>query len=323
MKVSRRIPLDRLRPPETDIRQGRPEDQVASLAQSMSANGQLQPALVVPVWPDDVDDPDPDHRDAFLSLLEEVDEYRIVDGETRRQAARMLDWNDLWAWIWPEEPENVTMAQLDANTERISMDDYETVRALAEHKDATGKTLSEMAEETGYAESTLSQYFGALEAWDPLVEAWEDPDSPLELGHVLEINRLEDEDAQGSVLEHVLRHEASVSKTREYVRNKAKELRREAQDEQSPAERQFQGQADRADRETEEIQAPTQPDETCVICGGEAVTRSSAPVCQEDYGTLEQLKAADESFLGQAAGQQGSAQGPSGGPDDRPRPDPE
>jgi hypothetical protein len=105
-RISRAVPLDQLRQPETDVRERRPEDSVKSLAASMGDPnvGQLQDILVHPAG-GELEDP-PASEEALDDLFKAGHPMRVVDGETRSLAARHLGWATVDATIVPEPPED-------------------------------------------------------------------------------------------------------------------------------------------------------------------------------------------------------------------------
>jgi len=319
VRLSRAVPLEQLRPPETDVRQGRPQDQVQSLAASMGDPdvGQLQDVLVHPVDHDELEDIDDD--DDLDALFRDGHPLRIVDGETRRQAAEMLNWHTLQATIVPEPPENTTIAQLDANTERIEMGEFETVRALAMHREETGASLSDMADKTGYSESYLSDVFSTMDSHEDIVEAWRHPEIPIgtsearALKSMLTQNSIEryqqagglgEEAAYQRALEDVRlmidvqqKHNLQTGEFRKRCNRCVKESLDQLADDRDAADKQAEGQAKRAEQAATPQSGPD-PD-PCMVCGSERPRdrRFAVPVCEQDYGMLSDMRAAGDVLL--------------------------
>lgn len=326
MKVSTRVPLDQLRPPEEDVREHRPEQAVQSIAQSMGdpTVGQLQPVLAYPAGWEDLD---LDSQDDLRQLVQDGHDIIVLDGETRRQAAQdILGWHDLWAWIWDEPPENATVAQLDANTERIDMTEYETIRAIVNHKEDTGRTWTEVAEDVGYHPSTLRGYAAVLNGPDWLQDAMQDPDNVIQVGHAREIYKgigqdfreamveLSDLDEDGAkqkamklgrnLVGWANEYGWSVTDTRDAVNRKQQDVLDEL--EIGGGHREHQRQAEKegaaADHGTALNQEP-QPDH-CIICGAQATTRIAIDVCDEDRGMLNNQRQTGEPLMAPAEEQQ-------------------
>jgi len=330
-RISRAIPLDQLRQPETDVRERRPEDAVKSLAASMGdpAVGQLQDILVHPVGAELEEDPATDEDlDALFTAGHPM---RVVDGETRRLAAQHLGWATIDATIVPEPPEDTVVAQLDANTERIEMGQAETVRALYEHYQGTDLTLEDMGDKTGFSASYLSQVFGLMESPDWLREAWRHPDHPLETGHALAVmsmlssNSIEKYAHAGDMTEEEARdhcvddaklmidvqgqHDLQVGDFRERVTRCQRETINEIQDGRSHQERQADGETQRAEGQVDAYQQGDHNHMTCMVCGQDADRKIALDVCQDDYGMLSSMKANSEVLMTQAKSQSSPSSG--------------
>lgn len=295
--VVEHVRIDRLAPPETDVRQGRDRDQVRSIAQSMERSGQLQAAKVYPpdykeLWEDD----DPTHQ-ALRDIAAGEGDLQVEDGWTRREAARVNNWDTLRVEIFPTPAEDTVVAQLEANTERLDMSDYETMIALYDYADDKEFTQAEIAEVVGKARSTVSNWFRALEAPDYLLTAWRDPSTHVEYGHVREILQLPTEDLQRKVLDDAMQYDRSVSMTRETAKNTLKAWKRNQRDQRSKEQRENDGKAARAERQARKEVEQSEDKRTCLIDGNEAVTTIAVPVCKEDYGLLTRLKETGEPLL--------------------------
>lgn len=319
MKIATRVPLDQLRPPESDVREHRPEKQVAGIAQSMGdpSVGQLQPVLAYPAGWDDLDLED---QDDLRQVVRDGHDIVVLDGETRRQAAAdFLGWHDIWCWIWDEPPENPTVAQLDANTERIDMTSFETVRAIVDHKDDSGRTWQEIAEDVGYDPSTLSKYASVLRGPEWIVEPLRDPDHPLEVGHAREIyavtgqkitdafcevGALEEDKArrkQAKLGRHLVGWAAeygwTVTETRQAVERKVNEVLDELEHGGGARERQRQAEKDAAASLHGAPVNQDQDDDECIVCGRRATTKIAIDVCDEDRGLLTDHQAKGEPLM--------------------------
>jgi ParB/RepB/Spo0J family partition protein len=270
----------------------------------MERSGQLQAAKVYPdpAVLEDYDD-DLDVQDLREIAAAECD-LVVEDGWTRREAARINNWKQLRVEIFPDASDDTVVAQLEANTERIDMADYETMQALKTWSDETDKSQAEVAETIGKARSTVSNWFRALDAPEYLTTRWQDPDTHIEYGHVREILRLPTEDLQRKVLEDCLQYDRSVTMTRETAKNTAKAWKRNQQDERSKEEREADGQARRAERQAKQEVARQEDRPDCVLCGAPGKTTIALPVCKEDYGLLTRKKETGEPLLGEVAAEE-------------------
>jgi DNA-binding transcriptional ArsR family regulator len=115
----------------------------------------------------------------------------VIDGWTRKQAVAMLDWPTLRCDIFDELSNAQPALSLAANTRRLPMRDYEEVTALRAIRQEADLSLEELAERTGYAPSTLSNYLSALDQEPEIVAAWKDDSVPVERGHVLALKRVD------------------------------------------------------------------------------------------------------------------------------------
>jgi len=321
-RISRAVPLDQLRQPETDVRERRAEDDIMSLAASMGDPnvGQLQDILVHPVDPDELDEDMT--ADRLDELFRDDHPLRIVDGETRRLAAEKLGWASLDATIVPEPPESTVVAQLDANTERIEMGEAETVRALFEHYQETENTLEDMAEKVGYSRSYLSNVFSLCEMPDWVQEPWRDPDHPLSTTHALavkslttgnsiegyqEAGGLDEEEAYQRATEDArlmidvqAEHDLSVQEFRRRTKRCRKETIQGLRDQRDLDEKRADGQTETAETQVNTGPGPKVPTPDCLVCGNEADRKIAVDVCREDYGMLSEMKANDEVLMAQA-----------------------
>jgi len=266
--LSRQLPLELVEPPKTDVRDERPDQQIRSLAESIADKGQLQPVLVHPVNPDEHIDDDNDGEGRLEELLAEDHPVRIVDGMTRYLACKQLGRSTVWAVVVPREPDDVVLAQIDANTEGISMDEKEVLETVVEQKEAQGLTWEEIGQRVGLAASTLRSYAYALDAPQYILERWESPESPVERGHVITLRGMRGDeweqlyeeytDLGGEAIEAKLRNEQeqmlgwierhgwAVGETRTRVKNRQRDLREELASD-DPTDPQTAGQQQRAE----------------------------------------------------------------------------
>jgi len=291
------IPLERLEPPETDVRQGRDRDQLRALAQSLDRSGQLQAAKV---YPDSYDQYEPEERQqsgTLVDMIDRADYFIVVDGWSRREAARIANWDSLRCEIHAEPPEHQVIASLDANTERLDMSDYETMVSIQSWAEDQGLTQREVAEQLGKSESTISQWFSALDAYEPLQMAWQDPDSHVEYGHVREIERLPTDDLKDRVLQDCLEFDRSVAMTRETAKNTLKGYKRRQQKPDTKEEQEEEGTSKRAAREKARREAEANQDPPCTCCGDRGGHTIALPACKECYGLLTRKKETQEPLI--------------------------
>lgn len=294
--VIKEVPLDRLAEPEHDVRSGRDPDELRSLAQSMDVDGQLQPALCYieeDLLPDDVAKVE---TADIEKLVEAAEGVRVVDGWSRRLAAGMNEWPTLRCEVFREPPAEARLLSLAANTERLEMRSYETMKTLKELVDEADTQISDLAPRVGYHPSTLSTYLGVFEGFEPVLEAWKDPETHVELGHVVEINRCPTPEVAQKVFTDLMSYERSVGYTREVRERAEKDWRRSRNDDRSIQEKQRDGEIEAAQKEAKKGVEAVNDVGVCILTGAPATTQIAVPVSPEARGLLTRLRSADESL---------------------------
>jgi ParB-like chromosome segregation protein Spo0J len=319
LAISREVALDQLVAPEHDVRDGRDPEEVRSIAASMGdpATGQQQPIATYPV---DYQDRDLDDEDELTAVFEDGVDLVIHDGVTRYQAAQQLGWSTLWAVIVPEPPEDEVIARLEANTERIDMDDYEVFAALKEwYDDEPEVTLDDVGEKLGVSNSYVSRCFSLFDGPGFVRDAWEHSEHPLGTSHALAVlsmlsentvdryrqaGDLDEDEAYERAVEDArlmvdvqAEHDLQVSDFRQRCQRCQKETWDQLQSSSSLDEKQAEGatrQAERADSGPE----PEAPPE-CTCCGGDRPNRRkyALQVCHQCYGMLSSAEANDEQLM--------------------------
>jgi ParB/RepB/Spo0J family partition protein len=318
-RVSRTIPLEQLVGPSNDVRTGRPEEDVKSLASSMDRPGvgQIQDILVHPVDYDDIDQEiDEEWIDEHLNAGYK---FRVVDGETRRQAAERLGWHSMHATVVPEPPEDDVVAKLDANTERVDMTDYEVAKALKEYYEETEATLDEVGKKMGVSGSRMSQVFSVLDAPEEITERWKHPDHPMTLAYAMslrqilgenteekyreagDLDRDEARELQERDLQQMIgvleEHEPKVKDFRQRVKRRIKGTVDQIESDKSWTDKTAEGKAQTAHKRSNE---PATPDrDPCTICGQERShdTVKAIDACSSCYGLLTDLEERGETLV--------------------------
>lgn len=286
--ISVQVPLDQVEPPKTDVRDGRPDRRIDSLADSIHSKGQLQPILCHPVNPEEHLDPSVDGEGRLTELLEDDHPMRIVDGLTRYLACKRMHKPTVWAVIVPEEPDDVVFAQLDANTEGIDMQEKEVLETVIQQKEEQGLSFEEVAERVGLAPSTVRKYSACLDSPEILLERWESPQSVIEQGHIMPLKSIRGDtfrelyeehtdktpeavdaalkNEQERMLEWTEKHQWSVGELRQRVQQRRRDLREELTSDTSQ-DPQARGQTARA--ETQETGADPSPGDNSGGSGGQ------------------------------------------------------
>lgn len=318
VRISREVPLDQLRHPDFDVRQGRPEADIRSIAQSMGdpGQGQQQPINVFPADRDDLpDDPGADDLHGYF----QADGRLIIhDGVTRALAAQKLGWETIWAVITPAAPENEVIARLSANTDRVDMTDYETVSTLYEYYAREDITQADLAEKAGMGASTLSKLFSVLDGPDWLSEPWADPGVPFSSTHAIYTyymfhgSALEDYQEAGDLGETEAK-ERAIEDAKMMIRvqtdqdlqpaefqTRCQRLRKQTCDELADGRDWGEKQADGATQAAEAEAERGLPDpfdgQDCMVCGQDPDRKVAVPVCGSHYGLMTDMRNRGESL---------------------------
>ena len=288
------VDLDKLELGSDDVREDRPQHKIKEIGMDMEQRGQLQAALCY-VDPDDVDLDGREFDDCEIDwLVAQADAVQLTDGWSRKLAAEAIGWPTLRCEVFREPPADEVMSSLAANMKRIEMRDYEIVETIHEHYANSDLTQADVADAIGYSEATVSKMFSALDGFPPAVEAWANPDSHVEMGHVLAVESCEFEEDKERVFRNCLAHERSVSQTREDAQRASAETADEKEDGRGLRERQADGAAQKAEAEVKKAREAAAEQATCTFCGGEANTKVAIDVCPEDRGLIVQAKETGE-----------------------------
>lgn len=130
------IPLDQLKIPDWDIREGRNEDDILDIARSMEKEAQMQPILL-------------GEKDGQL--------WEIVDGVHRYLAAKRLGWEDVDAMRLEADVEDKTAAAL-SNLGRVVMSPTDTHQVIDYYLSNSNLQHNEVAAKLGVDPSTITRH---------------------------------------------------------------------------------------------------------------------------------------------------------------------
>jgi ParB/RepB/Spo0J family partition protein len=295
----RNLPIDETRKPRHDVRSSRSDAGISDIADSIERSGQIHAAFVYPVPPQgELRDPDWLRLD-LAEKLDRADGVRVVDGWTRRQALKSLNRETIRCEIHHVPPENTSVVSLEANTKRLDMSDFETVRALKEMAERRGLTHREVAEEVGKSRSHITNLFKLLEAPDFVRDAWEDEESVFTASHIAVLLQLPGEEEYARMLRYIQEHELSVKRSRTVVQERLKMLqRREAEARRSGNPR--QAGASEAAAGEDVVDDDAEPEvERCRLTGDPKFAVASIPVSEQMYGLIQQAREQDSFLLEQ------------------------
>jgi ParB family chromosome partitioning protein len=203
-----RLPLDLLQrgryQPRLDIR----AESLAELAESIRAQGVVQPIVVRPVG-------DPDERG--------VQRYEIIAGERRWRAAQQAGLRDIPAVIRRVPDEAAIAMALIENIQRENLNPLEEARALERLISEFGLTHQQAAEAVGRSRAAVSNLLRLLELPEEVCERLAKRE--LEMGHARALLGLPHRRQQIEVATLVVRKSLSVRETEALVRHMSQPAR--------------------------------------------------------------------------------------------------
>jgi ParB family transcriptional regulator, chromosome partitioning protein len=189
------IPLDQLRPNEEQPRGSFDGEKLDELAQSIQANGVIQPITV---------------------RREPNGTYTIVAGERRWRAARLAGLKEIPALIRSVEQNRVLELALIENLQREDLNPVETAAAFQRLVSEHGLSHEEIAERTGKDRSTITNFLRLLKL-SPLV-LHELSGGNISTGHARALLNIANPDAQMDVCRRIISNGLSVRETERLVR---------------------------------------------------------------------------------------------------------
>lgn len=197
----RTLPIEELSPSPDQPRKHFHEAALNELAESIKANGIIQPIVVTPA-------------PASVGTR-----YLIVAGERRWRAAQRAGLHDVPVVVrQTEEAERLELALVE-NIQRADLDPIEEARAFAQLIDVRGYTQDALAERVGKDRSTISNALRLLrlpEKVQMMVHAGQ-----LSMGHARALLGLSDDRAMIEVAKQVVAEGLSVRATETAVRKRA------------------------------------------------------------------------------------------------------
>ncbi|MDE0679106.1 MAG: ParB/RepB/Spo0J family partition protein [Gammaproteobacteria bacterium] len=159
------LPLDLLQPGRFQPRQAMGPEGIAELAESIRAQGVVQPVLVRPV------DGGGDSQAR----------YEIVAGERRWRAAQHAGLESVPAVVRPLSDAEAALAALVENVQREDLNAMELARALRAILDISGGTHKEVGRSIGMSRAAVSNHLRLLELGDVAKRLL--AERKLEMGH--------------------------------------------------------------------------------------------------------------------------------------------
>jgi len=199
----REVPVDLLRrgkyQPRVDIR----EETLAELAESIKAQGIVQPIVVRPL----------------KGTGPGETQYEIVAGERRWRAAQIAGLHTVPAVVRDIPDEAAVAVALIENIQRENLNSIEEARALHRLIDEFGLTHEDAAEAVGRSRATVTNLLRLLELPRPVREMLEK--RQLDMGHARALLGLSSAEFQIELAERVVKQQLSVRETENSVRRLA------------------------------------------------------------------------------------------------------
>jgi ParB family chromosome partitioning protein len=199
----REVPVDLLRrgkyQPRVDMR----EDSLAELAESIKAQGVVQPIVVRPL-------PNPHGGET---------QYEIVAGERRWRAAQMAGLQTIPAVIRDIPDESAVAVALIENIQRENLSPIEEARSLHRLIEEFGLTHADAADAVGRSRVTVTNLLRLLELPRPVREMLERRE--LDMGHARALLGLESPELTVELAEQARKQQWSVRATESAVRKLA------------------------------------------------------------------------------------------------------
>jgi ParB family transcriptional regulator, chromosome partitioning protein len=190
------IPLDQLRPNEEQPRETFDAEKLDELAQSIQANGLIQPITV--------------RREANGM-------YTIIAGERRWRAARLAGLKEIPALVRTVEQNGVLELALIENLQREDLNPVETAAAFQRLVSEHGLSHEEIAERTGKDRSTITNFLRLLKL-SPLVLN-ELTRGTISMGHARALLNIANPDAQMDACRRIVANQLSVRETERLVKS--------------------------------------------------------------------------------------------------------
>jgi ParB family transcriptional regulator, chromosome partitioning protein len=193
------IPLEHLRPNQEQPREAFDAGKLEELAQSIQANGLIQPITV---------------------RKEDNGTFTIIAGERRWRAARLAGLKEIPALVRSVEQSRVLELALVENLQREDLNPVETATAFQRLASEHGLSHEEIAERTGKDRSTITNFLRLLKL-APLVLN-ELTRGNISVGHARALLNISDADAQMNACQRIVSNQLSVRETERLVKSLTK-----------------------------------------------------------------------------------------------------
>ena len=200
--VVAQIPVDLIDPNPVQPRANFDEEALRGLAESIRADGVLQPLLVRPAG----------------------SRYTLIVGERRLKAARLAGLAAVPSIVREIDPDRLLEATLVENIQREDLNPIEIALALEQLLKELDIVQDQLAERTGMSRTSVTNHLRLLKL--PLSVIRLVRDGKLQMGHARALLALETDEEIESVANRAVETEMSVRSVEEYVRRKRSDAKR-------------------------------------------------------------------------------------------------
>lgn len=196
------IPVGLIDPNPVQPRANFDEEALRGLAESIRADGVLQPLLVRPAG----------------------SRYTLIVGERRLKAARLAGLPTVPSIVREIAPERLLEATLVENIQREDLNPIEIALALEQMLKELDLVQDQLAERTGMSRTSVTNHLRLLKLPLPVIRLVRD--GKLQMGHARALLALESDEEIESVANRAVENEMSVRSVEEYVRRRRIDAKR-------------------------------------------------------------------------------------------------
>jgi len=190
------IPLHHIRPGREQPRTNFDAERLTELAQSIKANGVIQPITVTRIAPD---------------------EFQIIAGERRWKAAGIAGLTEIPALVREAEQHEMLEMALIENIQREDLNAIEVALAFQRLAEEHGFSHEQIAERTGKERSTITNFLRLLRLSEHVQE--EIIRGTISAGHARALLNLNNEQQQSKICDEIIARQLSVRATEQLVKN--------------------------------------------------------------------------------------------------------
>lgn len=197
------IPVGLIDPNPVQPRANFDEEALRGLAESIRADGVLQPLLVRPAG----------------------SRYTLIVGERRLKAARLAGLPTVPSIVREIAPERLLEATLVENIQREDLNPIEIALALEQMLKELDLVQDQLAERTGMSRTSVTNHLRLLKL--PLSVIRLVRDGKLQMGHARALLALDSDEEIESAANRAVENEMSVRSVEEYVRRKRSDVKKQ------------------------------------------------------------------------------------------------